>query len=79
MLRNRIMGTVQSGAWSLPMPLVRMARAVPNASWRSFRECLLEIEGKVLVVFLVSRRTVNAVDDVEVLRLNVDNYSWSSE
>ncbi|KAL3730026.1 hypothetical protein ACJRO7_027089 [Eucalyptus globulus] len=53
------------------------SRAVPNASWRSFRECLLEIEAKVLVVFLVSRRTVNVVDDVEVLRLNVDNYSRS--
>ncbi|KAF8032064.1 hypothetical protein BT93_D1084 [Corymbia citriodora subsp. variegata] len=53
------------------------SRAVPNASWRSFRECLLEIEGEVLMVFLVCRRTVKVVDDVEVLRLNVDNYSWS--
>ncbi|KAI6678330.1 hypothetical protein NL676_039126 [Syzygium grande] len=53
------------------------SRAVPNALWRSFREYLLEIDGEILVVFLVSRRTAEVVDDVEVLRLNFDNYLWS--
>ncbi|KAH9657423.1 putative F-box protein [Citrus sinensis] len=41
-----------------------------------FKECLLESDGDILLIFLISRKSVNIVDDVEVFRLDVNTLSW---
>lgn len=55
---------------------VGRSRAVPSVSTRNFKEYLLESDGKILMVFLIHRRTLSVVDQVEVFRLNFDKLSW---
>ncbi|KAL3635398.1 hypothetical protein CASFOL_019945 [Castilleja foliolosa] len=53
------------------------SRVVPNCQVsKHFREYLLEYEGEVYVVFLLSRVSINVVDSVEVLRLDKSKLSW---
>ncbi|EOX98629.1 F-box family protein with a domain of Uncharacterized protein function, putative [Theobroma cacao] len=51
-------------------------RAVPSVLPKHFREYLLESEGNILLVFLISRRSIKVVDDVEVFQLNTAKLSW---
>lgn len=51
------------------------SRAVPSVTSRHFREYLVESKGEILLVFLISRKTVSVVDDVEVFRLCLDRLS----
>jgi len=52
-------------------------RIVPSVSSNHFREYLLESEGEILVIFLLSRkRSVHGVDGVEVYQLNMARLSW---
>ncbi|CAL1374433.1 unnamed protein product [Linum trigynum] len=55
-------------------------RAVPDsdlaATRRRFRECLVESEGKVVLVFLCSTRSTETVDHVEVYRLELKELAW---
>ncbi|OMO63469.1 hypothetical protein COLO4_32419 [Corchorus olitorius] len=51
-------------------------RAVPSVQSKHFREYLLESEGNVLLVFLISRNSIKIVDDVEVFQLNTKELSW---
>ncbi|CAI0411471.1 unnamed protein product [Linum tenue] len=54
-------------------------RAVPDsdlAATRRFRECLVESEGKVVLVFLGSARSMETVDHVEVFRLELKELAW---
>ncbi|XVE93586.1 hypothetical protein REPUB_Repub01dG0207500 [Reevesia pubescens] len=51
-------------------------RAVPSVLPKHFREYLLESEGNVLLVFLISRKSIKVVDDVEVFQLNTAKLSW---
>ncbi|KAJ7968333.1 F-box protein [Quillaja saponaria] len=54
------------------------SRVVPSVSSRHFREYLLESDGEILLVFLISRKSsVNIVDHVEVYRLYLDRLTWS--
>lgn len=55
---------------------VGRSRAVPSVSARYFKEYLLESDGEILMVFLIHRRTLSVVDQVEVFRLNFDTLSW---
>lgn len=41
-----------------------------------FKECLLESDREILLIFLISRKSVNIVDDIEVFRLDVNTFSW---
>ncbi|GMN58320.1 hypothetical protein TIFTF001_027421 [Ficus carica] len=52
-------------------------RAVPSVSCRRFVECLIESDGEILLVFLVSRKAVDAVDHVEVFQLICDDLLWT--
>ena len=45
-------------------------RAVPSLLPKHFREYLLESEGNILLVFLISRKSIKVVDDAEVFQLN---------
>ncbi|CAI0471638.1 unnamed protein product [Linum tenue] len=55
-------------------------RAVPDsdlaATRRRFKECLVESEGKVVLVFLCSTRSMETVDHVEVYRLELKELAW---
>ncbi|CAI9764466.1 unnamed protein product [Fraxinus pennsylvanica] len=51
-------------------------RAVPSVVSRQFREYLLESNGEIFLVFLISRKSINAVDDVEVFRLDICKLLW---
>ncbi|CAA2953322.1 Hypothetical predicted protein [Olea europaea subsp. europaea] len=51
-------------------------RAVPSVVSRQFREYLLESNGEIFLVFLISRKSVNVVDDVEVFRLDICKLLW---
>ncbi|KAH9696933.1 putative F-box protein [Citrus sinensis] len=51
-------------------------RAIPSVYSSHFKECLLESDGDILLIFLISRKSVNIVDDVEVFRLDVNTLSW---
>lgn len=52
------------------------SRAIPSAPSRHFREHLVESDGEILLVFLISRKWINVVDDVEVFSLDPGNLSW---
>lgn len=51
-------------------------RAVPSVYSSHFKECLLESDREILLIFLISRKSVNIVDGVEVFRLDVITLSW---
>ncbi|OAY39442.1 hypothetical protein MANES_10G095400v8 [Manihot esculenta] len=51
-------------------------RAVPSVSSMHFRECLMESEGKILLVFLISRKSIKVVDCVEVYQLDTAKLTW---
>ncbi|XVF44887.1 hypothetical protein PTKIN_Ptkin02bG0159400 [Pterospermum kingtungense] len=52
-------------------------RVVPSLLAKHFREYLLESEGNILLVFLISRKSIKKlVDDVEVYQLNTEKLSW---
>ncbi|XVE49440.1 hypothetical protein DITRI_Ditri01bG0082600 [Diplodiscus trichospermus] len=51
-------------------------RAVPSSLPKYFREYLVESEGNILLVFLISRKSIKVVDDVEVFQLNTERLSW---
>ncbi|GFP79588.1 hypothetical protein PHJA_000102300 [Phtheirospermum japonicum] len=52
-------------------------RAVPCCKVsRSFREYLMVYKGVIYLVFLLSRASINVVDDVEVFRLDTSRLLW---
>ncbi|KAM4077676.1 hypothetical protein ACJW30_12G157100 [Castanea mollissima] len=51
-------------------------RAIPSVSSRHFREYLVESNGEILLIFLISKKLINVVDDVEVFGLNFFRLSW---
>ena len=51
-------------------------RAIPSVSSRHFREYLVESNGEILLIFLISKKSINVVDDVEVFGLNFVRLSW---
>ncbi|KAJ0077871.1 hypothetical protein Patl1_37069 [Pistacia atlantica] len=50
--------------------------AHPSVSSRHFRECILESNGEILLVFLISCNSINIVDDVEVFQLDIGTLLW---
>ncbi|KAI3448218.1 hypothetical protein Pfo_004883 [Paulownia fortunei] len=52
------------------------SRAVPSKVSRQFREYLVESDGEILLVFLVSRKSIDLVEDVEVFRLDIAKLLW---
>ncbi|THG06029.1 uncharacterized protein LOC114288273 [Camellia sinensis] len=52
------------------------SRAVPSAPSKHFKEHLIESNGEILLVFLISRKSMNIVEDVEVHRLDFARLSW---
>ncbi|KAL2513597.1 putative F-box protein [Forsythia ovata] len=51
-------------------------RAMPSVVSRQFREYLLESNREILLVFLISRKSIDVVDDVEVFRLDISKLLW---
>ncbi|KAK0589104.1 hypothetical protein LWI29_009674 [Acer saccharum] len=51
-------------------------RAVPSVQSRYFKEYLVESNGEILLIFLISRKSVNIVDDIEVFQLDIDKLLW---
>ncbi|KAM3683570.1 hypothetical protein ACJW31_12G158000 [Castanea mollissima] len=45
-------------------------RAIPSVLTRHFREYLVESNGEILLIFLISKKSINVVDDVEVFGLD---------
>ncbi|MCD7457456.1 hypothetical protein HAX54_035104 [Datura stramonium] len=41
-------------------------RAIPSIISRQFKEILVESEGEILLIFLISKRSIKKVDDVEI-------------
>ncbi|KAF3639002.1 hypothetical protein FXO38_22907 [Capsicum annuum] len=55
---------------------ISSSRAVPSIISRQFKEILVESEGEILLIFLISRRTIMKVDDVEIYRLDIPKLWW---
>ncbi|KAK7400388.1 hypothetical protein VNO78_11594 [Psophocarpus tetragonolobus] len=56
---------------------ISATRLVPSVSSNHFREYLLESEGEVLLVFLISRKSsMHSVDGIEIYQLNLARLSW---
>ncbi|KAJ4845017.1 hypothetical protein Tsubulata_041767 [Turnera subulata] len=51
-------------------------RVVPSVASRQFRECLVESNGEVLLIFLISRNPSFQVGDVEVYKLDTEELTW---
>ncbi|KAF4381064.1 hypothetical protein F8388_011986 [Cannabis sativa] len=54
---------------------VGKARAIPSVLCKGFRECLIEYDGEILLVFLVFGEQDRVVDGVEVYKLCLDDLS----
>ncbi|KAM6576411.1 hypothetical protein CsatB_028248 [Cannabis sativa] len=54
---------------------VGKARAIPSVLCKGFRECLIECDGEILLVFLVLGEQDGVVDGVEVYKLCLDDLS----
>ncbi|OIT19753.1 hypothetical protein A4A49_40199 [Nicotiana attenuata] len=52
------------------------SRAVPSVISRQFREILVESDGEILLIFLISKRSIKKVEDVEVYRLDIPKLLW---
>ncbi|KAL1540517.1 hypothetical protein AAHA92_24860 [Salvia divinorum] len=51
-------------------------RAIPRSSWRFFKEYLFEMNGEILLVFLIHRESLAVVDHVEIFRLDLVGLDW---
>ncbi|XP_037492475.1 uncharacterized protein LOC119369801 [Jatropha curcas] len=60
----------------LRITAVGKKRAAPSVSCMHFKECLVESEGKLLLIFLISKNSIKTVDFVEVYELNTDKLAW---
>ncbi|KAI3445811.1 hypothetical protein Pfo_002476 [Paulownia fortunei] len=52
------------------------SRAVPSKVSRQFREYLMESNGEILLVFLISGKSIDLVEDVEVFQLDNLKLLW---
>ena len=52
-------------------------RAIPSVSSKHFREYLVESDGEILLIFLISKKSINVVDDVEIFQLDLVRLSWT--
>ncbi|KAL3532981.1 hypothetical protein ACH5RR_006502 [Cinchona calisaya] len=51
-------------------------RVLPSVPSRHFKEYLTESDGVILLIFLICRKSIHNVDDVEVFRLDFSRLSW---
>ncbi|GER35910.1 hypothetical protein STAS_12220, partial [Striga asiatica] len=66
----------KDGFRNYEITLLGKNRAVPSKPCRHFREHLFEYKGGIFLVFLLSRASVNVVDDVEVFGLDESSLCW---
>ena len=52
------------------------SRAVPRSRWRFFTEYFFEMDGEILLVFLIHWESLAVVDHVEVFRLDLAGLDW---
>ncbi|XP_059310783.1 uncharacterized protein LOC132062177 [Lycium ferocissimum] len=52
------------------------SRAVPSVFSKHFTEYLIESNGEILLIFLISEQSSRKVDKVEVFKLQMDDLSW---
>lgn len=60
----------------LAITAISSSRGVPSVSCRCFKEYLVELNGEVLLVFLIHRKSIGVVDEVEVFRLGFPDLKW---
>ncbi|GLU08075.1 hypothetical protein SLE2022_250020 [Rubroshorea leprosula] len=75
-LQGTVAEIIVDGDFNLRIRALSSKRAVPSVFSKHFTEYLVESDGRILLVFLVSRKTTKVVDDVEVFWLNIENLSW---
>ncbi|TMX04951.1 hypothetical protein EJD97_003736 [Solanum chilense] len=61
---------------SLSVTKISSSRAVPAIISRQFQGILVESEGEILLIFLISKRSIKKVDDVEIYRLDIPKLVW---
>jgi hypothetical protein len=52
-------------------------RAIPSVSSKHFRKYLVESNGEILLIFLISKKSITVVDEVEVFGLDLVKLSWN--
>ncbi|MCD7457455.1 hypothetical protein HAX54_035103 [Datura stramonium] len=52
------------------------SRAVPSVFSKHLKEYLVESNGDILLIFLISEQSTRKVDEVEVFKLQMDDLSW---
>ncbi|GLT64778.1 hypothetical protein SLA2020_372490 [Shorea laevis] len=75
-LQGTVAEIIVDGDFNLRIRALSSKRAVPSVFSKHFTEYLVESDGRILLVFLISRKTTKVVDDVEVFQLNIKNLSW---
>ncbi|CAN4107883.1 unnamed protein product [Withania somnifera] len=55
---------------------VSRKQAIPSSYSKHFIEYLLESNGEILLIFLISERSNRVVDKVEVFKLQIEDLSW---
>ncbi|GKV15148.1 hypothetical protein SLEP1_g25950 [Rubroshorea leprosula] len=75
-LQGTVAEIIVDDEFNLRIRALSSKRAVPSVYSKHFTEYLVESDGRILLVFLISRKTTNVVDDVEVFRLNIEDLSW---
>ncbi|WJX91664.1 hypothetical protein P8452_73403 [Trifolium repens] len=55
---------------------ISKCRAVPSVNTGYFRECLIESNGEILLVFLTFQKTMTIVDHIEVFKLQLPKLRW---
>ncbi|EYU43588.1 hypothetical protein MIMGU_mgv1a018396mg, partial [Erythranthe guttata] len=53
----------------LTIKAVSSSRAVPSVSSKFFKEYFVQLNGEILLVFLINQKTASVVDKVEIFRL----------
>ena len=52
--------------------------AIHSVSSKHFREYLVELDGEILLIFLISKKSINVVDDVKIFQLDLVRFSWTN-
>ncbi|EYU43586.1 hypothetical protein MIMGU_mgv1a020369mg, partial [Erythranthe guttata] len=60
----------------LTITAISSSRALPSVSCRFFKEYLVDLNGEILLVYLIHQKTVKVVDKVEVFRLSSPGLKW---
>ncbi|EYU43589.1 hypothetical protein MIMGU_mgv1a022352mg, partial [Erythranthe guttata] len=70
------LAVIQETDSCLTIKAVSSSRTVPSVSSRFFKDYFAQLNGDILLVFLINEKTTSVVDKVEVFRLCFPDLKW---